>query len=135
MAALNTAFTESAGGTSVDVTITGSMEALMQAHLRRVRAQAIPVCEAWSDKVTAIMKERAPWNDRTEEERAARGVTTPHARDVLGVVREYLKTLFTLRLTGGVYYMRYLEQRESGKWGILANTLNEWANDLGADVV
>ena len=116
----------------IDLSGLGGLVADME-EATKERARAI--IDDWAVEVTAWMKKHAPWKDRTEEVRAALGVTTPHARDVLGVLTEFKEHLIEIVLTGGVFYMQYLELHFKDATGmprfaILKPAMDEWAQVL-----
>lgn len=79
------------------------------------REAVLAVIDDWITEVTAWMKANAPWQDRTT-----------NARQSLGVEEEIRGELITLYMTGGVYYMRYLEQYFAGRFRILAPAFAQW---------
>jgi hypothetical protein len=79
------------------------------------REAVLAVIDGWIEEVTAWMKANAPWQDRTT-----------NARTSLGVVQELRGELINLYLTGGVYYMKYLELYFAGRYRILAPAFAQW---------
>src|SRR6476646_244529 len=114
-----------------DINLSGR-EGLVADMEESVKERARVIIDEWAVEVTAWMKKNAPWQDRTEEERKRRGVTTPHAREVLGVLVEVKERLIEIVLTGGVFYMQYRETAFKGlggmpRFAILKPAMDEWA--------
>lgn len=90
-----------------------------------VKEQARVIIVAWADnEVTPWMKANAPWTDRTT-----------NARQSLGVLADFKANLIEIVLTGGVFYMQYLEiafKDASGhpRFAVLKPAMDVWAQVL-----
>lgn len=85
---------------------------------------ALAIIEVWAEQVTAWMKKNKRWQRRTG-----------NAEDSLGVVQTVKEDVIELVLTGGVFYMKYLEQYFRDALGnprfeILRPALELWADVL-----
>lgn len=129
-------FKSTYGGVTSEVTIDFSGLAGIVSDLEQsVMEQARIIIDDWAVEVTDWMKKNAPWKDRTEEERTRLGVTTPHAREVLGVITTFKEHLIEIVLTGGVFYMKYLELFFKGldgspRFAILKPAMDLWGHIL-----
>jgi hypothetical protein len=131
-----TTFTTTSGAVTskVDIDLSGLRGAVADLQ-ESVKERARVIIEDWADEVTAWMKKNAPWKDRTEAERERLGVKTPHARDVLGVLVDFKENVIEIVLTGGVFYMKYLEiffKDASGhpRFAVLKPAMDVWAQVL-----
>jgi hypothetical protein len=95
-----------------------AFDGLLEAADAVARAFVREKAEDWGRDVTAYMKANAPWDNQTG-----------NARGSLGMVPEY-EHIYVLSLTAGVFYMRFLEQRQAGKWAILKPAMDAFASVL-----
>lgn len=79
----------------------------------------VRIVQGWAVEATQWMKENAPWDDQTG-----------NARKSLGIVQHVGGDAIVLVLTGGVYYLLFLETREAGKRPILVPATMLWGSEL-----
>jgi hypothetical protein len=113
------------GGVTSEVTIDFSGLAGIVSDLEEsVKEQARVIIEDWAVEVTAWMKQNAPWTDRTT-----------NARTSLGVITSFKEHIIEVVLTGGVFYMKYLELFFKGldghpRFAILKPAMDLWGQVL-----
>lgn len=96
------------------------------------REAARAIIDGWITEVTADMKQSASWQDRTG-----------NARKTLGVLEELRGDVVELVMTGGVFYMKYLElffkdAIGNPRFAILKPSFDKWMpvliERLGAEI-
>lgn len=113
---LDNIYTARAGGVSAEVWFdTSALRGVVADARTAQREAALAVIDHWIEEVTGWMKATAPWKNRTWQ-----------ARLSLGVQEEIRGDLITLWITGGVFYMKYLELYFAGRYRILAPAFARW---------
>lgn len=88
---------------------------MSQAYIQRVRQAVYTLCQFYAPQIEADMKASAPWTDRTG-----------NARQTLSAAAQEVADAILIEMGYGVDYGIYLEHKNSGRYAILAPTVDKF---------
>lgn len=97
---------------------------LVAAYANAIHVGVKAIAQRWAPEIENWMQKNAPWTDRTGNAR----------QSLYSAVEEQVNIMVNVLLSHGVYYGKYLELNNAGRYAIVNPALDHFAPKIWADV-